>query len=164
MLLSCEAGRFRNDLVMLSQRLGCMLTATLRPASGMEYQDRHWIVSGFAFIVQPRGIVPHEQATAKEILFVLDTSGSMSGAPLRMSKAFIDPVPMGEEADDRFIRCDLPAQNEVLVRDAVERIQRHLHPLGTLLINLDVVTDAGQAAQRYAGVERYSDVDIVSGA
>jgi predicted ester cyclase len=51
-LHSCEATRFRNDLVMLSQRLVCMLSVVggTRHQTGDLFTD--WIVPAFSIIVQ----------------------------------------------------------------------------------------------------------------
>lgn len=46
----------------------------------------------FALLVQPKGVVETHEATPKEIILVLDTSGSMSGLPLEMSRRFAHRV------------------------------------------------------------------------
>ena len=43
----------------------------------------------FTLLVQPRGVVSVNEAAPKEVVFVLDTSGSMSGVPIETSKQFI---------------------------------------------------------------------------
>lgn len=43
----------------------------------------------FSLLVQPRDTVGPEQAAPKEIVLVLDTSGSMSGLPMEASKRFV---------------------------------------------------------------------------
>ena len=43
----------------------------------------------FTLLVQPKGSISVEEAMPKEIVFVLDTSGSMSGLPIEASKRFV---------------------------------------------------------------------------
>ena len=44
----------------------------------------------FSLILQPPARVPESDITPKELVFVLDTSGSMMGAPIEKAKQFID--------------------------------------------------------------------------
>ena len=55
----------------------------------------HWVPQGsadggyFTLILQPPARVPESDVTPKELVFVLDTSGSMSGFPIEKGKQFI---------------------------------------------------------------------------
>jgi Ca-activated chloride channel family protein len=56
----------------------------------------------FTLTVQPPRTVPDEQATPRELVFVLDTSGSMSGLPLDTSKQLMRHVLADMRPDDMF--------------------------------------------------------------
>jgi hypothetical protein len=58
------------------------------PALGL-LAHRKGIDGFFTLLVQPKGIVSEIEAAPKEILLVLDTSGSMRGIPLEASKRFV---------------------------------------------------------------------------
>jgi len=55
----------------------------------------HWVPQGsadggyFTLILQPPASVPESDVTSKELVFVLDTSGSMSGFPIEKGKELI---------------------------------------------------------------------------
>jgi Ca-activated chloride channel family protein len=59
-----------------------------RPAVGL-LAHRSGLDGFFALLVQPKGEIDALEAAPKEIVFVLDTSGSMSGPPIEASKRFI---------------------------------------------------------------------------
>jgi Ca-activated chloride channel family protein len=59
-----------------------------KPAVGL-LAHRNGVDGFFTLLVQPKGEVSAEEAMPKEIIFVLDTSGSMSGIPIESSKRFI---------------------------------------------------------------------------
>jgi Ca-activated chloride channel family protein len=56
----------------------------------------------FTLTVQPPRLVPDEQATPRELVFVLDTSGSMSGLPLDTSKQLMRHALADMRPDDMF--------------------------------------------------------------
>ncbi len=56
----------------------------------------------FALLVQPKAAIEPAEAAPKEILFVLDDSGSMSGAPIEMSKRFMRRALESLAVSDRF--------------------------------------------------------------
>ena len=62
-----------------------------RPAVGL-LAHRAELDGYFALLVQPRGEIEAHEAAPKEIVLVLDDSGSMSGLPLRMSRWFASRV------------------------------------------------------------------------
>jgi Ca-activated chloride channel family protein len=56
----------------------------------------------FTLTVQPPRLVPDEQAVARELVFVVDTSGSMRGHPLATAKAVMHEALAGMRPDDSF--------------------------------------------------------------
>lgn len=56
----------------------------------------------FSLMIEPPKLAPAQPATAREVVFVLDTSGSMNGAPIDASKAFMDHALAGLKPDDYF--------------------------------------------------------------
>ncbi|HEY3176276.1 MAG TPA: VIT domain-containing protein [Candidatus Polarisedimenticolia bacterium] len=56
----------------------------------------------FALLVQPKAGISAAEATPKEIIFVLDESGSMSGVPIEMSKRFMRLALESLAPRDRF--------------------------------------------------------------
>lgn len=56
----------------------------------------------FTLTVQPPRVVPDEQATPRELVFVLDTSGSMGGLPLDTSKQLMRHALADMRPDDMF--------------------------------------------------------------
>ena len=59
-----------------------------RPAVGL-LAHRDGLDGFFTLLVQPKGEIDAAEATPKEIVFVLDTSGSMYGVPLEASKKLV---------------------------------------------------------------------------
>jgi Ca-activated chloride channel family protein len=56
----------------------------------------------FTLTVQPPELVPDEQAVPRELVFVVDTSGSMSGLPIDTAKALMRRALEGLRPDDTF--------------------------------------------------------------
>jgi Ca-activated chloride channel family protein len=56
----------------------------------------------FTLTVQPPRVVADEQAVPRELVFVVDTSGSMSGDPLKTAKAVMHEALAGMRPDDSF--------------------------------------------------------------
>jgi Ca-activated chloride channel family protein len=56
----------------------------------------------FTLLVQPKGLVGVEEAAPKELVMVLDSSGSMNGAPIEISKRFVGDALRTLGTRDRF--------------------------------------------------------------
>ncbi|MFQ5701669.1 MAG: VIT domain-containing protein, partial [Acidobacteriota bacterium] len=56
----------------------------------------------FTLLIQPKAAIDEEEAAPKEIIFVLDESGSMSGLPIEMSKRFMRLALESMGPRDRF--------------------------------------------------------------
>lgn len=56
----------------------------------------------FSLLIEPPTDVPEGGVTAREVVFVLDTSGSMDGDPMEASKAFMRAALDGLRPDDAF--------------------------------------------------------------
>ena len=63
------------------------------------HDDRGGFVS---LLIEPPKIPQADQITARELVFVLDTSGSMGGAPLDASKRFMEAALQGLRPEDYF--------------------------------------------------------------
>lgn len=75
--------------------------ASEQPAAGViAHKDERG--GFFSLTVQPPATPPSESAQPREIVFVLDTSGSMRGAPMTASKAFMDHALAGLRPNDFF--------------------------------------------------------------
>lgn len=58
--------------------------------------------STFSLMIEPPKVAPESNVTPREMVFVLDTSGSMSGAPMEASKAFMRHALKNLRAQDYF--------------------------------------------------------------
>jgi len=56
----------------------------------------------FSLLIEPPAVVPESQAVAREMVFLLDCSGSMSGAPMDASKRFMLRALENLRANDTF--------------------------------------------------------------
>lgn len=56
----------------------------------------------FMLVAEPPKLVPREQVTAREYLFVVDVSGSMEGFPLQVSLRLMENLLSGLRPSDRF--------------------------------------------------------------
>jgi len=56
----------------------------------------------FSLLIEPPAIPQNHQITAREMVFVLDCSGSMSGLPMEASKAFMQEVLQNLRSTDTF--------------------------------------------------------------
>ena len=90
----------------------------------------------FTLLLQPKGVVAPDEAMPKEILFVLDVSGSMSGTPLDVSKRFVERALTTLGPRDRFNLIKFAGGGGVYAKRAqdsdrgrVDRALRWLHKL-----------------------------------
>jgi Ca-activated chloride channel family protein len=86
--------------------------ASDRPAVGL-LAHRDGADGFFTLLVQPKGDVSAREATPKEIVFVIDTSGSMHGVPLDASKRFIAKALHELGPRDTFNLIRFSGDNEV---------------------------------------------------
>ena len=89
-----------------------------RPALGL-LTHRDGLDGFFTLLVQPKGDVGPTEAMPKEITFVLDTSGSMSGIPLESSKRFAARALHALGPRDTFNLIRFAGDNEVYSKDAL---------------------------------------------
>jgi Ca-activated chloride channel family protein len=73
----------------------------------------------FTFLVQPKGEIGPAEAMPKEITFVVDTSGSMSGIPIEASKRFAAKALHSLGPRDTFNVIRFAGDNEVFSKDAL---------------------------------------------
>lgn len=71
----------------------------LQAATLTHHDDRGGFLS---VMIEPPAIPDEAAATPRELVFVLDTSGSMSGQPMAASKRFMDSALKGLRPDDYF--------------------------------------------------------------
>ncbi|MCP5072277.1 MAG: VWA domain-containing protein [Rhodobacteraceae bacterium] len=72
---------------------------TLQVATLTHHDERGGFLS---VMIEPPAVPDEATATPRELVFVLDTSGSMSGQPLAASKRFMDAALKGLRPDDFF--------------------------------------------------------------
>ncbi len=126
-----DAGFPIEDLSSVSHRLvverGSMRTAEVELAAGDRVPNKdfilRWKVAGrelramvmatrgqdggyLALVAQPETPEAHRTPVPKEMVFVIDTSGSMEGPPLAAEKAFIRRAMAAMNPDDTFLLVD----------------------------------------------------------
>lgn len=90
--------------------------ASDRPAVGF-LAHRDGLDGFFTLLVQPKGAVTTLEAAPKEITFVVDTSGSMSGTPIEASKRFVAKALHALGPRDTFNLIRFAGDNEVFRKD-----------------------------------------------
>ncbi len=90
--------------------------ASERPALGL-LAHRDGLDGFFTLLVQPKGEVGPAEAMPKEITFVLDTSGSMSGIPIEASKRLAAKALRALGPRDTFNLIRFAGDNEVYSKD-----------------------------------------------
>ena len=72
---------------------------TLQAATLTHHDERGGFLS---LMIEPPALPDEDTATARELVFVLDTSGSMSGQPMAASKRFMEAALKGLRPGDYF--------------------------------------------------------------
>lgn len=80
----------------------------------------------FALILQPPDRVPEEEVTSRELVFVLDTSGSMSGHPVETAKAVMRRAIASLRAADTFNLITFAGHTRVLFARPVSPTVAHV--------------------------------------
>ncbi|HET9480279.1 MAG TPA: VIT domain-containing protein [Candidatus Polarisedimenticolia bacterium] len=80
----------------------------------------------FALLVQPKAAIEPEEAAPKEILFVLDDSGSMSGAPIEMSRRLMRRALESLAPSDRFNIIRFAGDARVLAPEPLANTDRNV--------------------------------------
>jgi Ca-activated chloride channel family protein len=90
----------------------------------------------FTLTVQPPELVPDEQALPRELVFVVDTSGSMTGVPLDTAKALMRRALAGLRPDDTFtvlnFSGDVAALSDTLLPADAHNIEQGLAYVNTM--------------------------------
>lgn len=90
----------------------------------------------FTIVLQPPARVKPEQVVPRELIFVLDTSGSMSGFPLETSKALMRKAINNLRPDDRFNLITFAGSTETMAPKPLDNTptnrQRALRFIDTL--------------------------------
>ena len=79
----------------------------------------------FSLLIEPPTDTPDASVTPREVVFVLDTSGSMDGAPMDASKAFMRAALEGLRADDAFRIVQFNSSPAEFSRSAVPATARN---------------------------------------
>jgi Ca-activated chloride channel family protein len=87
-----------------------------RPAVGF-LAHRDGLDGFFTLLIQPKGEIDATEATPKEITFVVDTSGSMSGIPLLASQRFVARALHELGPRDTFNIIRFAGDNQILSND-----------------------------------------------
>jgi Ca-activated chloride channel family protein len=81
----------------------------------------------FSMVIQPPARVKQEQVVPRELVFVLDTSGSMSGFPMETSKAMMRRAIENLRPEDRFNIVTFAGNTSVLFPDPVANNEQNRH-------------------------------------
>ncbi|WP_170423343.1 VIT and vWA domain-containing protein [Ruegeria arenilitoris] len=87
------------------------------------YDDRGGFVS---LMIEPPELPEADQISARELVFVLDTSGSMSGAPLEASKQFMKAALQGLRPEDYFRVIRFSSEASEFATEAVPATRRNI--------------------------------------
>ena len=79
----------------------------------------------FTLVLQPPARVKQEQVVPRELVFVLDTSGSMSGFPMETSKAMMRRAIESLRPADRFNLITFAGNTSVLFPNPVENTEKN---------------------------------------
>ncbi|WP_300069291.1 VIT and VWA domain-containing protein [uncultured Ruegeria sp.] len=89
--------------------------------------SHHDARGGFvSLMIEPPNIPDPDQITARELVFVLDTSGSMGGAPLDASKRFMQAALKGLRPEDYFRVIRFSSDASEFSTDAVPATERNI--------------------------------------
>lgn len=108
--------------------------------AGPKLQDALLAHSGarggfFTLILQPPERVLPQEITPKEIVFVLDTSGSMSGFPIEKAKEAMRLAIAGLHPDDTFNLITFAGETHVLFPAPVRATPENLHQAEQFLLS-----------------------------
>jgi Ca-activated chloride channel family protein len=81
----------------------------------------------FSMVIQPPARVKAEQVVPRELVFVLDTSGSMSGFPMETSKAMMRRAIENLRPQDEFNIVTFAGNTSVLFSEAVANNEQNRH-------------------------------------
>ncbi len=81
----------------------------------------------FSMVIQPPARVKQEQVVPRELVFVLDTSGSMGGFPMETSKAMMRRAIENLRPEDRFNIVTFAGNTSVLFPDPVANNEKNRH-------------------------------------
>ncbi|WP_170464677.1 VIT and vWA domain-containing protein [Ruegeria arenilitoris] len=87
------------------------------------YDDRGGFVS---LMIEPPELPEADQIAARELVFVLDTSGSMGGAPLDASKQFMKAALQGLRPEDYFRVIRFSSEASEFATEAVPATRRNI--------------------------------------
>ncbi len=80
----------------------------------------------FTLILQPPDRIPESEITPKEIVFVLDTSGSMSGFPIEKAKEAMKLALDGLHSEDTFNLITFAGDTQILFPEPVPATPKNL--------------------------------------
>ena len=81
----------------------------------------------FSMVIQPPARVKQEQVVPRELVFVLDTSGSMSGFPMETSKAMMRRAIENLRPEDEFNIVTFAGNTSVLFSSPVANTEENRH-------------------------------------
>ena len=95
----------------------------LQAATLTHHDERGGFLS---LMIEPPAVPDEATATPRELVFVLDTSGSMSGQPLAASKRFMDAALLGLRPDDYFRIIPFSHSARHFAKDAAPATERNI--------------------------------------
>jgi Ca-activated chloride channel family protein len=90
----------------------------------------------FIFILQPPDRIAESEVTPREIVFVIDTSGSQSGFPLEKSKKLAELALAHLHPQDTFNIITFAGNTQILFDEPVPATEKNLDRARSLLANL----------------------------
>ncbi|MBI5547900.1 MAG: VWA domain-containing protein, partial [Deltaproteobacteria bacterium] len=107
----------------------------------------------FALMVQPEAAQVHPRVVAKEMVFVIDTSGSMGGYPLAAAKQLMRKALLSMNPDDTFMLIDFADTASSFHSTALPNTQRHVE---RAIAHLDALP-AGGGTNQLSGIRAALD-------
>ena len=81
----------------------------------------------FSLLIEPPTVPQNQDITAREMIFVLDTSGSMSGEPMNASKVFMRSALKTLRPDDYFRIINFGSRSHEFTNNPIRATQNNLY-------------------------------------
>lgn len=113
-----------------------------------------------SLLIEPPKVVVEDAVTSRELVFVLDTSGSMSGQPMEASKAFMRAALQNMRSSDHFRVLRFSNNTSQFAQGAVAATPENIRKAGYFVDGLS----AGGGTEMNAAINAAFDLPPVTGA